>query len=127
MSNSDLCIMYPIGYIITVKEGTERELIEYCASDGRAPFRTWMDSLKDKRTRARIDARLLRVRLGNFGDAKAVGGGVHELRINFGPGYRIYFGLEGVRVVVLLIGGDKTTQTKDIENAKTYWADYTSE
>lgn len=70
---------------------------------------------------------MLRLRLGNFGDAKSVGGGVYELRVDLGPGYRIYYGLEGIRVVVLLVGGDKATQTKDIESAKAYWADYTAE
>ena len=71
-----------------------------------------------------IQARLNRVRLGNFGDARALGGGVEELRIDYGPGYRIYFGRDGQTVVVLLCAGDKQSQRHDIETAKAYWRDY---
>jgi putative addiction module killer protein len=78
----------------------------------------------DKRTVAIIQARLNRVRLGNFGDARALGGGVEELRIDYGPGYRIYFGRDGQTVVVLLCAGDKRSQRHDIETAKAYWRDY---
>ena len=69
-------------------------------------------------------ARLNRVRLGNFGDCKSVGGGVEELRIDFGPGYRIYFGRDGDRVVILLGGATKKRQNKDIQDARVCWADY---
>ncbi len=72
----------------------------------------------------RIDARLARVQLGNFGDTKGVGEGVLELRIDYGPGYRVYLGRDGSAVVILLLGGDKRTQSKDIDTAKKYWADY---
>lgn len=102
----------------------ERELVEYREPGGTIPFRRWLDRLRDVRARARIDARLLRVRLGNFGDSKAVGGGVQELRIDYGPGYRVYFGLDGERIVVLLVGGSKATQTSDIARAKQYWGRY---
>ncbi len=68
--------------------------------------------------------RLDRAARGNFGDRKSVGGGVLELRFDFGPGYRVYFGEDGASVILLLIGGDKSTQTKDIETAKRYWNDY---
>ena len=71
-----------------------------------------------------IDARLARVRRGNFGDAKSVGDGVHELRIDFGPGYRVYFGREGSRIVILLCGGAKKSQQRDIATAKRYWKEY---
>jgi putative addiction module killer protein len=64
------------------------------------------------------------MRLGNFGDYKAVGDGVCELRIDYGPGYRVYFGRDGAEIVILLIGGDKRNQHRDIETAKEYWADY---
>jgi len=87
-------------------------------------FREWLNRLDDVKTRARIDARLLRARLGNLGDAKSVGGGVYELRLAFGPGYRIYFGLDGPRILVLLVGGDKGSQRADIKWAKLYWEDY---
>lgn len=69
-------------------------------------------------------ARLNRIRLGNFGDCKGVGGGVEELRIDFGPGYRVYFGREGSFVVILLCGGDKRSQARDILIAQQYWREY---
>jgi putative addiction module killer protein len=71
-----------------------------------------------------VRARLNRIRLGNFGDCKSVGGGVVELRIDFGPGYRVYFGRDGRLVVVLLCGGDKRTQARDILRAREYWKEY---
>lgn len=74
--------------------------------------------------RARIRVRLNRVRLGNFGDCKSVGGGVSELRIRYGPGYRVYLGRKGNRLVILLYGGDKRTQSNDIALAQQYWANY---
>jgi putative addiction module killer protein len=87
-------------------------------------FSRWLGALKDKRTVAIIRARLNRVRLGNFGDSKPVGGGVEELRIDFGPGYRVYFGRDGESVVILLCGGTKRTQSKDIATARALWKDY---
>lgn len=81
-------------------------------------YRKWFDKLQDRHARARIDIRLRRLSLGNAGDAKSVGEGVSELRINYGPGYRIYFTKKGSRVVILLAGGDKKTQAEDIEKAK---------
>ncbi len=103
---------------------TERELVEFVDTNGKVPFRAWLMGLKDTKTRARIDARLLRVRSGNFGDAKPVGGGVHELRVDHGPGYRIYFAHDGERLVVLLAGGSKKSQAADIRRAKEYWIEY---
>lgn len=82
-----------------------------------AEFQTWLDSLRDLRGRARIFDRLLRVADGNFGDAKAVGEGVEELRMHFGPGYRVYFKREGEAIVLLLAGGDKSGQRRDIAKA----------
>ena len=75
------------------------------------------DGLRDRQGRARIAARLRRVELGNFGDVKPVGSGVSELRIDYGPGYRVYLTQRGLEVVILLAGGDKRTQSKDIEAA----------
>lgn len=81
-------------------------------------YRHWFDKLKDREARARIDIRLRRLSLGNPGNVKSVGEGVSELKIDYGPGYRIYFTKKGSSLVILLAGGDKTTQTGDIEKAK---------
>lgn len=80
-------------------------------------FDRWYDGLRDRQGKARIAARLRRVELGNFGDVKPVGSGVSELRIDYGPGYRVYLTQRGLEVVILLAGGDKRTQSKDIEAA----------
>lgn len=100
------------------------ELREYMTDDGRIPFREWLQGLRDREARARIRVRLNRIRLGNFGDAKSVGHGVQELRFPFGPGYRVYFGRDGDTIVILLHGGDKGSQSRDIELAQRYWAEY---
>ncbi len=80
--------------------------------------------MKDVSGRAKIRVRLDRVRLGNLGDNRPVGEGVRELRIDYGPGYRVYFALDGTRVILLLLGGDKSSQEKDIAQAKEYWRDH---
>lgn len=92
--------------------------------EGRNLFREWLHSLKDVRARARIRVRLNRLRLGNFGDSKPVGDGVHELRIPVGPGYRVYFGSIGPDIILLLCGGDKRAQSATIRTAKKLWRDY---
>lgn len=107
-------------------ETRPRELVIYQTQTGAAPFETWLNSLRDIQGRAVIRKRLNRVRLGNLGDAKSVGNGVFELRIDFGPGYRVYFGDQNGAIVVLLCGGDKSTQEKDIQRAKEYWAEFLS-
>jgi putative addiction module killer protein len=81
-------------------------------------FKQWRTSLKDIVTRRRIGARIDRLSFGNFGDAKPVGGGVSELRLDFGPGYRLYFIRRGETLVVLRCGGDKASQSRDIDRAK---------
>ena len=98
------------------------KIITYTTSTGKEPFTTWLDKL-DTRDRTIILARLARVRLGNLGDCKSIkdGEGILELRIDYGPGYRIYLGRKGVTLIVILIGGDKGSQTKDIAKAKMYW------
>jgi len=80
-------------------------------------FAKWLDGLHDIRARARILARVERLALGNPGDVKSVGEGVSELRIDYGPGYRVYYKKQGQKVVILLAGGDKSTQAKDIKTA----------
>ncbi len=100
------------------------EVLEYLAEEGCNPFREWLEALADREARARIRVRINRIRLGNFGDCKSVGGGVSELRIPYGPGYRVYFGKQGNTVVVLLCAGDKRTQSRDIELAQLRWQDY---
>lgn len=96
-------------------------------NEGVAPFEEWYKSLKDTKTRQVILARLARVRSGNLGDWKNVGSGVFELRIDFGPGYRVYFGRSGKTLIVLLGGGDKKSQLKDIEFAISLWEIYKDE
>lgn len=81
-------------------------------------FALWLDDLRDERARAKIAVRIRRLSLGNFGDVKPVGDGVSELRIDYGPGYRLYFLRRGAAVIVLLCGGDKRTQVEDIKAAK---------
>jgi putative addiction module killer protein len=105
----------------------EKEIRTYQTADGQVPFNTWLDKLKDTQARARIRTRIDRVSLGNFGDCKSVGEGVVELRIDYGPGYRVYMGQDGNHLIILLCGGDKSTQDKDINTAHTYWADYKSQ
>lgn len=101
-----------------------KEIEYYQTEDGDTPFREWFDALKDSVAQMRIDARLARLRGGNPGDIKGVGGGVSELRIDYGPGYRVYLAMAGATLVILLCGGDKRTQAADIKLAKKFWADY---
>ena len=80
-------------------------------------FVKWLDGLRDRRARARIEARLDRLAVGNLGDIRPVGSGVSELRIDYGPGYRVYFTRKGATLIIVLAGGDKRTQAKDIARA----------
>lgn len=100
------------------------ELRTYQSAEGRCPFTEWLEALEDPRTRAKIEARLARLTLGNPGDCKALGGGVVELRIDWGPGYRVYFARIGRATLLLLCGGEKATQRKDIAHAKNCLEDY---
>ena len=81
-------------------------------------YEAWFAGLRDERARARIDVRIKRLALGNAGDVKPVGEGVSELRIDYGPGYRVYFAQRGSEIVLLLCGGDKRTQDRDIREAQ---------
>jgi putative addiction module killer protein len=96
----------------------------YVTESGVIPFKDWLERLRDVAGRAKVRVRLDRARLGNLGDHRSVGAGVSELRIDFGPGYRVYFGLDDERLILLLLGGDKGSQEKDIARAKEFWRDY---
>jgi len=100
------------------------EIRKYRRPDGVAPFDRWMAKLRDRRAKARILVQLDRLKLGLPGDWKPLGEGVFELRIFEGKGYRVYFAREGQAVVILLCGGDKSTQGRDVELAKTYWQEH---
>ena len=100
------------------------ELRRYQLEDDSSPVTDWLRELRDMRARGQIEVRLRRVSTGNFGDCKAVGEGVSELRVDVGSGYRVYYGKHGQTLVILLCGGDKGSQQTDITHAKTYWADW---
>ena len=102
----------------------EREIKKLELQYGLVPFDEWFDSLRDTKMQVAVDSRLARVRAGNFGDAKSVGGGVFELRIAFGPGLRVYYGLNGQQLVVLQGGGDKRSQPRDIRRAQQLWQQF---
>jgi putative addiction module killer protein len=92
----------------------------------RVPFRDWLAEL-DKATRARVQARVLRFETGNLGDHKSVGSGVWEARMDFGAGYRVYFGKSGGQLILLLVGGDKSSQVGDIKQARKFWREHLQE
>lgn len=100
------------------------ELRRYQLPDESVPVTEWLRSLRDLRARAQIEVRLRRVSAGNLGDCKPVGEGVSELRVDIGEGYRVYFGRHGQALIILLCGGNKGSQQKDITSAKTYWSDW---
>lgn len=100
------------------------EVREYLTVEGHSLFGRWLLGLRDAQARARILKRLDRVQAGLLGDFKSVGSGVLELRVDYGPGYRINFGRHGSELVLLLLGGDKRTQQRDIEHAQDYWQDW---
>jgi len=101
----------------------QQKILIYQDQRGKEPFGEWVKSLS-RTDRARVFARLDRVEAGNFGDYKAVGEGVHEFRLHFGAGYRIYFGRIEQTIILLLGGGDKSTQEKDIRRAQEAWKNY---
>jgi putative addiction module killer protein len=104
-------------------EATPRELVNYETMEGDCPFEEWLESL-DPVVVARIRARLNRVCCGNMGDVRPIGGGLSELRLKFGSGYRVYFASYNEKLVILLCGGDKGSQAKDIRTAKEFWQDF---
>ena len=96
----------------------------YCDAKGKQPFVEWLQKLRDRQTRARIERRLERLEQGNRGDCKGLGEGLFELRLFFGSGYRVDYGERDRQLIVLLCGGDKDSQERDITNAQTLWRDY---
>lgn len=98
----------------------------YQTDSGKRPFSEWLKDIKDHLTRAKVRLRLDRLEMGNFGQCESVGEGVFELKIDFGPGFRVYFGKTGAKCVLLLLGGDKSSQKSDIQKAKAYFKDYQS-
>jgi putative addiction module killer protein len=103
------------------------DIRKYQLKDGKIPFDIWFNKLRDKRAKAKILIRIKRVELGLIGDNRSVGDGVYELRITEGQAYRIYYGYAGNKLVLLLSGGNKSTQQKDIKTAKQYWSHYNAE
>lgn len=106
---------------LTVKT---RSAILYETHAGDKPYELWLQTLKDKRAKAKLFARVDRAEMGNFGKYRDLQEGVFELKENFGPGYRVYFGIDGDEIILLLCGGDKGSQSRDIERAKKYWKDF---
>lgn len=122
--------MYSIGYTSQNKEKREfvlkpgnYELVVFRSRSGGCPYVEWLDTL-DGKTRERVLGRVARLKWGQFGDYKVLDGGLYELRLFFGPGYRVYFGEHRGRIILILSGGDKATQRKDIKAAKEYWKTY---
>ena len=107
-----------------MNEGVPKEIRGYKTADGRRPFWDWLFALKDKQARRVLLNRVERFMEGNPGQWRSIGNGVCELKISLGPGYRIYYGEVDKTLVILLCGGDKSSQQRDIEKAYHYWADY---
>ena len=99
-------------------------VVHYVTETGKNLYQTWLGRLKDKTAKAAITRRIIRIELGDLGDHKRIGDGVSELRIDVGPGYRVYYGTVEKTIVVLLIAGTKGTQERDILRAKTYWQNF---
>lgn len=99
------------------------DVLEYLDRSGRSPYAEWFESLSAPAA-AKVAVAISRLAQGNFSNVKGVGGGVYEYRVNFGPGFRIYFAKDGQRLVILLAGGTKKRQRHDIEDAQARWQDY---
>lgn len=101
-------------------------IFKYVTDEEICPFDEWFETL-DTKIQARIDVRLDRVSLGNFGDSKSLGNGIYELRLHFGGGYRVYYGTSGKKMILLFVGGVNKTQSKDIKTSLRYWKEYQQE
>ncbi len=96
----------------------------YDTAEGKKPYLDWLKKLSDLTTIARIRARIDRLEEGNLGNYKPLGTGIFEFKFDFGSGYRVYFAVDGDEIILLLMGGDKSSQRRDIEKARQYWTDY---
>jgi len=105
-------------------EAVPRKVETYVTRDGKDAFQGWLNSLPDQRARLLIDKTIAKIRLGNLGQHKSVGEGVQEIVLDYGPGYRIYFGEHGAALVILLLGSTKKKQEEAIKLAKRYWKDW---
>jgi putative addiction module killer protein len=99
-------------------------VVHYVTATGKDLYQAWLDRLKDRTAKLAIIRRVIRIELGDLGDHKLIGDGVSELRIDVGPGYRVYYGSVGKTIVVLLVAGTKSTQERDIGKAKAHWKDF---
>jgi len=99
------------------------KLVEYLDTKDQSPFESWFKRI-NAQAAAKVTTALVRLEGGNISNAKSLGGGVYELKIDFGPGYRVYFGYDGPKVVILLAGGTKKRQSEDVDIAKKRWVDY---
>lgn len=104
-------------------EVRERAVHYYVSSSGARPLFEWREAISDQLTKAAVDARIARLRSGNFGDSRPIGAGASESRSDLGPGYRVYYGVDGDDLI-LLAGGTKSSQSADIDEAKGFWTDY---
>jgi len=109
------------------EEQKSKRVLFHQLPNGKEPFVDWLNAMKDAKSRRRVLQRLSRLESGNFGDCKPLKDGICELRLHFGSGYRVYYAEQGDTVVILLCGGDKSTQSKDIAKAKEYWKSYETE
>jgi putative addiction module killer protein len=119
-------INFVIRKVYSMTESKKKTVEIYQTTEGKKPYEDWFDSLKDARAIKQVLIRIKQVEEGNFGDHHSItgGNGLAELRIKYGSGFRIYYGETEKEIVLLLCGGDKSTQKKDIKLAKQYWADY---
>ncbi len=107
-----------------VMSDTIISLNEYIDRQGKSPYADWLRDLRDARAKAKVIMQVDKMELGLFGDVEPIGEGLSELRIHYGPGYRVYYGKQAHQVYLLLCGGDKSTQSKDIKKAKEYWKEH---
>ena len=107
-----------------MQEAVPRKVETYVTRDGKDVFQGWLNGLADRRARVLVDKTIAKVRLGNLGQHKSVGEGVHEIVLDYGPGYRIYFGEHGATLVILLLASTKKRQAEAIKLAKRYWTDW---